>query len=404
MRQLILGLLLLVWSQSASAFFFDRRPVRPSTMSYFIFPVYISIPGIGTGVGVGAAATRIKDSEVDAIVGHTEGDFTGDLLLITDLPLFSPKLTFSPIYLRTQGAGIERWARGPDSKPDEKFVLRSNRILVYGGELSLHLFEDQLELYRIDTQIYAEPTAIIDPQGNEYTSRLSNKLGSHAAITGIYLDDTDNRRDPRIGYRAQVEHWTVKQNEPALGDGYQWDYHLSGFVPLVPKEQILVLYGFYSEAGITRPGVVDPAKYQCEEALYPGCQVLNDQLYRQRQEDVHRGNATALGGTQRLRAFPQQRFYDSHSLFLGLEHRWYLAEDWVPFDWIWAKGIFNAWQLAFFYELGQVSPYRDQSLLENLKASRGVGLRALLSDLVLRVDVAFGEEGQQVIAWVGYPF
>ena len=60
--------------------------------------------------------------------------------------------------------------------------------------------------------------------------------------------------------------------------------------------------------------------------------------------------------------------------------------------------------LAFFHEIGQVGEDNDATLFEDFKTSTGVGIRAVLSDVVLRGDWATGEEGSQVTVFVGYPF
>jgi len=44
------------------------------------------------------------------------------------------------------------------------------------------------------------------------------------------------------------------------------------------------------------------------------------------------------------------------------------------------------------------------SLFSDMKSSLGVGARLVLSDVVVRLDYAFGAEGSQSMIMVGYPF
>ena len=115
-------------------------------------------------------------------------------------------------------------------------------------------------------------------------------------------------------------------------------------------------------------------------------------------------NATSLGGPNRLRSYPLYRFHDKYSFFAGLEYRMYFMEKTTPFNWILEKGVFEALQLAFFYEVGQVSPTDDSALYRDFKYSTGVGLRLVFSSVVLRGDYATGKEGQETTLFIGNGF
>ena len=72
--------------------------------------------------------------------------------------------------------------------------------------------------------------------------------------------------------------------------------------------------------------------------------------------EAERGRATSLGGTQRLRGYRTNRFYDSYTNFRGVELRWYVLETQDAFNFIVEKGTFAGFQAAVFYEEGTVSP------------------------------------------------
>ena len=115
-------------------------------------------------------------------------------------------------------------------------------------------------------------------------------------------------------------------------------------------------------------------------------------------------NATSLGGTQRLRSYPVGRFHDEYAFFFGLESRFYFMENTTPFNWIIEKGVFEAFQIALFQEFGQISPKNDSSLYSNFKSSSGLGFRIVFSTVILRMDYASGNEGDEKTIFIGYGF
>ena len=65
-------------------------------------------------------------------------------------------------------------------------------------------------------------------------------------------------------------------------------------------------------------------------------------------------------------------------------------------------GVQTLFQAAFFYELGTVAEMAGD-LNHNLKPSYGAGLRALISGVAYRFDLAFGDEGVGVTIFIDYP-
>ena len=91
------------WISEASAIVFERRE-RPSLeLSYFLYPVAGTIPGLQDFYGMGTTVSGIGGSEVDitaiSLRGEAkyikEGDFGIDILTVLDIPVFTPRLTLS---------------------------------------------------------------------------------------------------------------------------------------------------------------------------------------------------------------------------------------------------------------------------------------------------------------------
>ena len=93
--------------------------------------------------------------------------------------------------------------------------------------------------------------------------KISNSVGGEERW-GIYLDDTDNRRDPRIGYRVQYERYNYSSTQKEAPTYHQNDYNITGYIPLTKnKNSVLVFNQFYSEAIVTEEGTVNPNDYDC---------------------------------------------------------------------------------------------------------------------------------------------
>jgi hypothetical protein len=91
-----------------------------------------------------------------------------------------------------------------------------------------------------------------------------------------------------------------------------------------------------------------------------------------------------LGGNDDLRGFGGYRFRDSHSLYLGAEHRWHVSSN---------------LEMAAFVDAGKVVPVKSDAVEPtNLNYSGGLGLRVRArSAIVSRIDFAFSREGVRFI-------
>jgi hypothetical protein len=400
----------LFFSTSANAYFFERDNKKKSYNSYYLYPLVANIPGIGKAAGVGVNGANLFNTQADIFAMYLGGDFDVGILSATDIPLFGEEdkinFTMSPVYLVFSGSGLEFYTRGRDSRQDNKYIIGVDKFILYGGEFSLHTHKNQLEIYAGLSSSKVALNSIKDSQDNELSGFLDDtSVATKLYRFGLYIDDTNSRRDPRIGYRVQYERYGAINSDKAIGDGYQDDISITSFTPLFNKSHILVANYFHSSATIVRAGEVDASKYICDYALYPNCdQALLNQIKDSKIRDSKKGNASSLGGTQRLRAYPQGRFYDTYTAFFGVEYRWYLYEGWKPFDnYIW-KGTSTGFQLAFFQEFGQVGENDDYTLYQDMKSSTGIGARLLFNTMVVRMDVATGKEGEQLTFFYGYSF
>ena len=192
----------------------------------------------------------------------------------------------------------------------------------------------------------------------------------------------------------------LPSSSPDTSAFYQDDFNTTGYIPL-SQDKILVFEPFFSKSTVTQAGTVDKNQYQCGKQLDCDQNIL-DELYQQRIADAKYGQATALGGTNRLRGYPSFRFYDTYSNFFGAELRWYTMRNATPFNWVIMKDVFTSLQFAFFMKQAQWLPKVANSSI--IFVNRGVGARAVLKSLIIRTDLGFSQEGSEFVFFVGYPF
>ncbi|QOV89307.1 BamA/TamA family outer membrane protein [Humisphaera borealis] len=112
-----------------------------------------------------------------------------------------------------------------------------------------------------------------------------------------------------------------------------------------------------------------------------------------------------LGGYERMRGYPFYRFNGRAAVYGGAELR--MTLDWNPLrdidivdkvaeiDWI---------QFTVFGEVGRVADSFSGELFSDPKWDAGIGIRVLARQIVLRADLAVGEEGVNMWLMVGHSF
>ena len=129
----------------------------------------------------------------------------------------------------------------------------------------------------------------------------------------------------------------------------------------------------------------------------------NNQFFEARGGEGEGVQGAISGGSPPLRGYPAGRWSDRFGVFHGLDLRFNIPVGLV-LDFALARGVVEDLQLAAFYEVGQVSPLNNTSLYEDMHESYGFGARILLEAIVLRLDLAFSDEGPQTHLTLGHAF
>jgi len=118
----------------------------------------------------------------------------------------------------------------------------------------------------------------------------------------------------------------------------------------------------------------------------------------------------SLGGFWRLRGYPSNRFHDRAAILYTAELR--LIPQWQPLAQsrpglpAWLKFFkIDWWQLVAFAEAGRVAgTWSLSELHSDMKWDLGAGIRLMALKAVVRLDLAYSDEGVGVWAMVGHPF
>ena len=103
-----------------------------------------------------------------------------------------------------------------------------------------------------------------------------------------------------------------------------------------------------------------------------------------------------LGGTERMRAYPEGRFNDRSAVYYAAEYRH--IPDWNPlrnFGWLNRRNARVQWiQFVAGVEAGRVAEEFDLDMLHtDMKANAVFGVRAMVNTLIVRADLGISDDG-----------
>ncbi len=387
-----------------------RKDQFGKDFGYYIYPIAGEIPGLGTAAGAGVSVLNMGGNDVDLSGYAVDGDFEAKGIALLDYHIKPQRLIFDFGYNDYLVAPIV-YDRGIDSDPDDVIHPKvEGRYLL--GQLTYTFDERRYELFARALGGRERLLQVLDKDGTAFTGIDTEWQSGERYSIGGSIDLTDDRLDPREGYRFEFAVKLPHDAEPDESEYYVSDYNLSAFFPM-RRWDTLAFNLFHSRTHIKREGETDFATLQASSGLncnqYPVGPERDDCLYVENKHlqaaIAHNryGNATPLGGTQRLRSYDNGRFYASRALSYGVEYRWNLTDERTPFDIYIAKGIRTGIQLAAFWERGMVSDDTSE-LFKRGRNSYGVGFRLILSGVVIRVDYANGGEGSTSQIFITYPW
>jgi hypothetical protein len=386
-----------------------RKDQYGQDFGYYLYPIVGEIPGLGKAAGAGLSVLNVG-GDTDVTGYYLNGDFRAKGVAVLDVPIVPRRLILDGGY-NDYGVAPVVYNRGIDSDPDD--VIHPNVEGQYGiAQLTLTFDERRYETYIRVLAGRERLLEILDKDGTAFAGVDTSWDRGHSISLGGAIDLTDDRLDARSGIRLEQAVRLPMNDDPDRSAFYVSDTNVTGFIP-ARRWDTLVLNLFYSRAIVTRTGETDFASLQATDGLnctqYPAGPQRDDCLATEAKfingliANNRYGQASSLGGTQRLRSYDNYRYYAGQTLFYGIEYRWNLTDERTPFNIYIARGIRTGIQLAAFWERGMVADHTDE-LLSNGRNSYGLGARLILSGVIIRLDYARGSEGFQSQLFITYPW
>jgi len=113
-----------------------------------------------------------------------------------------------------------------------------------------------------------------------------------------------------------------------------------------------------------------------------------------------------LGGFERLKAYPFYRYNDRAAVHYSAEYRVIPpGEPFLANSWLLKRYQLDWWQFIAFVEAGRVTDtWSLEELHKDMKWDAGLGLRAMLSKTVFRLDMAYNPDAFSTWVMVGQNF
>lgn len=385
-----------------------RKPQFPTEPSYLIFPLPVALPGIGNMIVVTGLAGNFLDTYMDAYALMIFGDVSGSIVAVEDIHLIKEKLIFNFGNQNLSKLLFTSYsARGMNSRGDDYTLLELDKVDGRWAQATLTFLDRRLEFFAGTQSQKVNIPRIRDKDGviiSELTPAYTAE--SKSTFLGFQIDYTDDRQDPLQGVRFKASRSSSPPQSSVDPEFSVQDLSLTGYVPI--GNSTLALHYFRSDAIVSRQGQTDPTAIRAELGFNCGgnaaCLARETELVNQFVAARTNGSSTDLGGDERLRSYPGNRFQGAHTEFYALEYRWNFSSAVTPFNYFIWKDVRTGVQVAFFAEMGSVGETRSE-VGNKWAKTFGAGLRLVSgSGFVYRADIAAGSEGVTPVIIFNYPF
>ncbi|MFK7822538.1 MAG: hypothetical protein AB8G05_00150 [Oligoflexales bacterium] len=391
-----------------------RQDQNRTSNGHILTPAAANIPGFGFFYGIIGGLFNVFGSESDIFSYRFWGEISGGGLGVVDTPILDHKMTLNLFYNIFNQAAVETHRRTIHSNPDDALYQHFDFFEVSLAQVNYRLFERRLQLNVGINRQRQNIDGLYDLDGEKISPFSSSHNESFSLSYGIVADFADDRADPRNG--AVLELFRYDKQDPGKQEAYHYnmDYNLLYHIPFLSHSTWV--FNFYrSDSILYREGELNPDEVratlglrcsdlngsEAERCIYHEAKLLADQLAANRH-----GTSVPIGGTQRLQAYPTNRFVGAHTQTFGTEARINLTQEVSPFNIGILSGIRTGVQFAFFYEKGIATDKKEELLqLDQYKPSFGGGIRFILaSGFIVRMDLASGPEGKQPVLIFQYPW
>ncbi|MFT7671306.1 MAG: hypothetical protein ACI8X5_004023 [Planctomycetota bacterium] len=389
-------------------------------VSNLYVPYAFSSETYGLGVGLFASTTgRFQDqlSLYGAFIGSTNGSATLMLgvsdfrvpatrRLYADMFLSIGSYSNLPAYVDDPSTPGSNAAGRNDSDPDDLVRGEATEIwleLPFRYLLPIGTGAAQEHTYYLDRGLLAEGSTYTEnwnplESGRTYLgteiiwkkqefeiAEQPDQLATSGLAFSLEYDNTDFSPNPSAGSRQELR---LQRDFGWLGGSHTWttlEFEGSKYLSLSPtknQRQRTLALNFWTVDTPTWEDGPDGVKHR--PPYYEGA---------------------TLGGFDRMRAYPTNRFNDQAAIFYSLEYR--VIPAWHPLGGINQLRPLDLdwWQWVGFFEVGRVADsWNIEELHTSMKWDVGLSLRFMARKQIVRLDFAGGPEGFAVLFNMGQPF
>ena len=417
--KIIITCLIILFTGSSYAFEIERRrEMFTKQYGHLFLPLPYSLPGLGEGLMFIGNFGNIADTTTDlaTILGVGDAEFIfgflDELFIIPDYLYLQ--------YVKAQGfkyALTNYRSRGMNTEKNDFVYALGNYWEYDAPTFKLTLYDRMLELGLGRSKQKGRFEKFVAPDSDDLTKQgdtitefdpaLEVNFGEKLEFSAR-IDYTDDYRDPRKGVRniLYLDRQTASSSSEPSFDNITND--LQFYIPFLEKST-LVLNLTFSDANVRKEGETDLEVLKQQSNYYSctseSCRETTLGNAKNTMNINKHGTSLYLGGPDRLRSYPQQRFQGAHTVYLATEFRWnFSAADGDEIDLFFMQDLVDEMQVAFFFEQGSVSETKSE-LGDTVKYSFGSGFRFLSgSGNLYRADFATGDEGPQVTVIIQYPW
>ena len=395
-----------------------RRDVFTKQYGHLFVPLPYSLPGLGEGLLFIGNFGNIADTTTDlaTILGVGDAEFIFGFL---DEFFIVPDYVYLQ-YVKAQGfkyALTNYRSRGMNTEKNDFVYALGNYWEYDAPTFKLTLYDRMLELGLGRSKQKGRFEKFVAPDSDDLTKQgdtitkfdpaLEVNFGEKLEFSAR-IDYTDDYRDPRKGVRniLYLDRQTASSSSEPSFDVITND--LQFYIPFLEKST-LVLNLTFSDANVRKDGETDLEVLKQQSNYYSctseSCRETTLGNAKNTMNINKHGTSLYLGGPDRLRSYPQQRFQGAHTVYFATEFRWnFSAADGDEIDLFFMQDLVDEMQVAFFFEQGSVSETKSE-LGDTVKYSFGSGFRFLSgSGNLYRADFATGDEGPQVTVIIQYPW
>lgn len=388
-----------------------REATFDYTPSYFIYPLASEIPGLGSAAGAGLTVNNMFSTDTDFTGVKAKGDFEISVVSLLNIHLLKERLVLDVGYY-DYDVVTKVFDRGQASAATS-YLLPAVVGVGHFAQLTFNLNERMFEFFARAQSDQSQVKSVYGSDGTRFDNSDNQKISAKSVDFGLILDFTDHRYDPRSGLRIEG----LLKN-PGNSDEYSStisiiDMNVTAYLPLGSASTWAFNY-YQSDVLIKKQATTDSDQLKsvlglnCDSipdaTAKAQCQAVEDQRIRERVEYNKYGRATPLGGSQRLGAFENGRYFAGHSRFAGTELRWNLKQENSSFNYLVMKGVRTGFQLAAFGGVGSVAD--DLKDIDYKLYSYGIGGRVVFKGgTVFRCDWSKGNDEQnRMTIFIDYPW